>query len=236
MGRVTIEGGSFHLVSEPGEEYHDNLSRIFHLKPTDQPPSRDPLFDIKKLRVKDFRFQINSFLPDRGTYKGFGINFDDLDITLDFTAYKFALVDAKIRGDIERLSAREKSGYVIENLTSSCAFGFVDGALFEDFVLCDAWSDIRFRSLALKYESTKDFSDFVNLVPLEGDFQRSRCALQTLAYFSGSFIDSPTIAEVRRGHVSVDHLVNIVFCYDKRRKETYRRRACRYKYQAVRKG
>ena len=202
MGRVTIEGGSFHLVSEPGEEYHDNLSRIFHLKPTDQPPSRDPLFDIKKLRVKDFRFQINSFLPDRGTYKGFGINFDDLDITLDFTAYKFALVDAKIRGDIERLSAREKSGYVIENLTSSCAFGFVDGALFEDFVLRDAWSDIRFRSLALKYQSTKDFSDFVNLVPLEGDFQRSRCALQTLAYFSGSFIDSPTIAEVRRGHVS----------------------------------
>ncbi len=70
MGRVTIEGGSFHMVSEPGEEYHDNLSRIFHLKATDAPPSRDKLFDVKKLRVKDFRFQMNSFLPDRGTYKG----------------------------------------------------------------------------------------------------------------------------------------------------------------------
>ena len=51
LGRVTIEGGGFHLVSEPGEEYKDNLSRIFHLKPSDQPPSRDNLFDIKKLRI-----------------------------------------------------------------------------------------------------------------------------------------------------------------------------------------
>ena len=129
MGRVTIEGGSFHLVSEPGEEYHDNLSRIFHLQASDAPPSRDNVFDIKKLRIKDFRFRMNSFLPDHGTYKGFGVNFDDLDITLDLTAYKFAIADAKIRGDIERLTAREKSGYVIENLTSSCEFGFVDGAL-----------------------------------------------------------------------------------------------------------
>ena len=201
MGRVTIEGGSFHLVSEPGEEYHDNLSRIFHLKATDAPPSRDKLFDVKKLRVKDFRFQMNSFLPDRGTYKGFGVNFDDLDITVDFTAYKFALADAKIRGDIERLAAREKSGYEIKNFSSSCEFGFVDGALFEDVVLRDAWSDIHLRTLALKYDSTKDLGDFVNLVPITCDLQRSRCALQTLAYFSGSFIDSPTVMEIRRGHV-----------------------------------
>ena len=214
MGRVTIEGGSFHLVSEPGEEYHDNLSRIFHLQASDAPPSRDNVFDIKKLRIKDFRFRMNSFLPDHGTYKGFGVNFDDLDITLDLTAYKFAIADAKIRGDIERLTAREKSGYVIENLTSSCEFGFVDGALFEDFVLRDAWSDIHIRALSLKYESTKDLGDFVNAVPIECDLQRSRCALQTLAYFSGSFIDSPTVMEIRRGHVegpvcdmTVDRLV-----------------------------
>lgn len=202
MGRVTIEGGGFHLVSEPGEEYHDNLSRIFHLKATDAPPSTNSLFDIKKLRVKDFRFRLSSFLPDRGTYKGFGINFDDLDVNVDFTAYKFGIADARIRGDIERLSAREKSGYVIDHFSSSCEFGFINGAIFEDLVLRDAWSDIRLRSLSLKYDTTKDLSDFVNLVPLEGELQRSNCALQTLAYFTGSFVNSPTMAEIRRGHVS----------------------------------
>ena len=214
MGRVTIEGGSFHMVSEPGAEYKDNLSRIFHLKPTDAPPSTDRLFDIKKLRVKDFRFQISSFLPDRGTYKGFGVNFDDLDITLDLTAYKFGIADAKIRGDIERLSAHEKSGYVINHFSSSCEFGLINGALLEDVVLRDPWSDIHLRSLALDYETTKDLGDFVNLVPIEGELQRSRCALQTLAYFSGSFADSPTVMEIRRGHVggpvrdmTVDRLV-----------------------------
>jgi len=202
LGRVTIEGGAFHLVSEPGEEYRDNLSRVFHLKPTGEPPSTAPVFDIKKLRVKDFRFQISSFLPDRGTYKGFGVNFDDLDLTTDFTIHKFAIADAKIHGDIDQLSAREKSGYVIEHLSTSCDFGFVNGALFEDLVLRDSWSDIQLRSFALQYETLKDMSDFVNTVGLEGELKRSRIALQTLSYFSGSFVDSPLVAEVRRGHVS----------------------------------
>ena len=33
LGRVTVEDGYFHLTSEPGE-YGNNISRIFHLKPT----------------------------------------------------------------------------------------------------------------------------------------------------------------------------------------------------------
>jgi len=202
LGRVTIEGGAFHLVSEPGEEYRDNLSRVFHLKPTDQPPSTAPVFDIKKLRVKDFRFQISSFLPDRGTYKGFGVNFDDLDLTTDFTIHKFAIADAKIHGDIDQLSAREKSGYVIDHLSTSCEFGLVGGALFEDFILHDSWSDMELRSVALHYDTLKDLSDFVNTVGLEVELKRSRIGLQTLSYFTGSFVDSPLVAEVRRGRVN----------------------------------
>lgn len=202
MGRVTIEGGGFHLVTEPGQEYKDNLSRIFHLKSTGQPPSRDNLFDIKKLRIKDFRFRMNSFLPDKGTYKGYGINFDNLDLTLDLVINNFRMADAKISGFIDRLSARERSGYVIDNLSSSVDFGLVDGALFEDLHLRDPWSDLRLRSLSLDYDELSDMSDFVNTIGIEGELQRSSIALQTLAYFTGSFVGSPLVLETRRGHVS----------------------------------
>ena len=38
LGRVTVEDGYFHLTSEPGE-YSNNISRIFHLKPSGKPAS-----------------------------------------------------------------------------------------------------------------------------------------------------------------------------------------------------
>ena len=112
------------------------------------------------------------------------------------------MADAKISGFVDRLSARERSGYVIDNFSSSVEFGLVDGALFEDLHLRDPWSDLRLRSLSLDYGDLSDMSDFVNRIGLEAELQRSSISLQTLAYFTGSFIDSPLILETRRGHVS----------------------------------
>jgi len=202
LGRVTIEGGGFHLVTEPGIEYKDNLSRIFHLKPTGEPPSRDNLFDIKKLRIKDFRFRINSFLPDRGTYKGVGVNFDNLDLRLNLVVNGFRMADAKISGFIDRLSAEERSGYVINNFSSSVEFGLVDGALFEDIHLRDSWTDLRMRSFSLSYGDLTDMADFIHRIRIEGELQRSTIGLQTVAYFGGAFAGSPLVLDIRRGRVS----------------------------------
>ena len=202
LGRVTIEDGSFHLVTEPGEEYHDNISRIFHLKPTGAPPPTANLFNIKKLRIQNFRFRMNSFLPDRGLHKGVGINFEDLDLTADIVGHGFRMADAKITGYFDRLSAQEKSGYTIDQFSSSVELGLENGALLEDLHLRDPWSDVHMRSLELGYQDFKYFSDFVNKVRLDGEFQRSSLALQSLTYFSGAFNGSPLVAEIRRGHVS----------------------------------
>ena len=201
LGRVTIEDGSFHLVTEPGEEYHDNISRIFHLKPTGAPPPTANLFDVKKLRIQNFRFRMNSFLPDRGVHKGIGINFEDLDLTADIIGHGFRMADAKITGYIDRLSAQEKSGYAIDQFSTSVELGLENGALFEDFHLRDPWSDIHMRSLEMGYQDFKYFADFVNKVRLDGEFQRSSVALQSLTYFSGAFNGSPLVAQIQRGHV-----------------------------------
>lgn len=198
LGRVTVEDGYFHLTSEPGE-YSNNLSRIFRLKPTGEPMTHDNIFDIKKFRIKNFRFRLNSFLPDKGIYKGFGINFEDLDVTADISGHGLKLTDARMSGVCDRLSAREKSGYVIKQLSGSAIVG-QGQALIEDIRIEDLWSDISLRSLVMRYAGDSAFGNFVEEVTLEGDLLRSQLGLQTLAWFSGgAFNGSTAVVEIRRG-------------------------------------
>ena len=197
LGRVTVEDGYFHLTSEPGE-YANNISRIFRLKPSDKPASTENIFSIKKFRIKNFRFRMTSFLPDKGTYKGVGINFEDLDVTADISGHNLKMADAMMTGTLDRLSATEKSGYAIEQLSASVEVGR-GTALIEDLRLDDLWSDLNMRMLALHFN--KEIPGFVEGVRLEGEFMRSRVALQTIAYFAGSFDGSPTALDIRRGRV-----------------------------------
>ncbi|MCR5352199.1 MAG: translocation/assembly module TamB domain-containing protein [Bacteroidales bacterium] len=200
LGRVTIEDGYFHLTAEPGE-YKDNLSRIFRLKPTGKPMTRDNIFDIKKFRINNFRFRMTSFLPDKGHYKGFGINYEDLDVTADITGHNLKMVDAKMFGTLDRLSAREKSGYSIEQLGAIVEVG-QGRALIEDLRLRDPWTNLSMRTLAMHFDNAKAFSNFVEEVRLEGDFLRSQFALTSLSYLAGAFIGSPSVADIRRGRVN----------------------------------
>ena len=195
LGRVTIEDGYFHLVTEPNK-YGNNISRIFRLQPAEKKESVGNIFDIKKFRIKNFRFRMTSFLPDKGTYKGVGINFEDLDVTADISGHSLKMVDATVTGTLDRLSAHEKSGYNIEQLDAIVEVG--NGrALIEDLRLRDSWSDLNMRMLALHF--SEEISGFVEGVRLEGEFLRSRVALQTIAYFTGSFDGSPVALDVRRG-------------------------------------
>ncbi len=200
LGRVTVEDGYFHLTSEPGE-YSNNLSRIFRLKPSGEPMSTDNIFSIKKFRIKNFRFRMTSFLPDKGTYKGVGINFEDLDLTADISGHNLKMADAMMTGTLDRLSATEKSGYAVEQLSASVEVGH-GKALIEDLRLRDLWSDLNMRMLALHFDTPDALSEFVDQVRIEGELMRSKFALQTLTYFSGSFDGSPTVLDIRRGRVN----------------------------------
>ena len=197
LGRVTIEDGYFHLVTEPNK-YGNNISRIFRLQPSGKPASTANIFVIKKFRIKNFRFRMNSFLPDKGTYKGVGINFEDLDVTADISGHNLKMADARMTGTLDRLSIREKSGYSVEQLSASVEVG-QGRALIEDLRLRDPWTDLNMRLLALNFNDPDAAGGFVEGVGLEGELLRSRIALQTIASFTGSFDGSPVALDVRRG-------------------------------------
>ena len=217
LGRVTVEDGYFHLVSEP-DEPGNNLSRIFNLPPATGPQEPGPdIFDIKKVRVKNFRFRLNSFLPPLNTpqYDAPHINFEDLDVTADVTAHNLRMSGGIMYGFCDHLYAREKSGYIVEDLSASCEVG-QGKTLIEDLELRDPWSDVRLRSFSMTYPWSIAFKDFLHEVMLEADFQRCRVALQTISFFSGGVFDGRTTTlNIRRGHargyVSDFRVENLVF-------------------------
>ncbi len=217
LGRVTVEDGYFHLVSEPVAP-GNNLSRIFNMPPQTGPQEPGPdIFDIKKVRVKNFRFRLNSFLPPLSApvYDAPHINFEDLDITADVTGHNLRMTGGKMYGYCDHVYAREKSGYVVEDLSASCEVG-LGKTLVEDIHFVDPWSDVRLRSFSMTYPWSIAFRDFLHEVMLEGDFQRTRIALQTLSYFAGGVFDGRTTAlNIRRGHargyVSDFRVENLVF-------------------------
>ena len=200
MGRVTVEDAYFHLAAEPGE-YGNNISRIFRLGNNETRFPEGDVFDIKKIRIKDFRFRMNSFLPDDGSYTGYGFNFDDLDALVSLlTGHGIRMSGGKIYASIDRCLVSEKSGYSVDRLSASAEIG-MDKALVEDLQFRDPWSELKVRSLSLNYDDFAALSDFLTRVRIEADVQRSQLAVRTASYFIPEFKDNPTVIDLRRGQV-----------------------------------
>ena len=204
LGRVTVEDALFHLASEPIDP-GTNIARIFGLKKQTEPAKPGPdIFDIKKLRVKNLRFRLNNFHPTKAQPAREDvskINFDDLDLVADVSGHNIRLSGGKMSAFCDHLTALEKSGYVINDLSGSCDVG-LGNALIEDIHIQDPWSDIKLRSFSMSYPWAIAFKNFVEEVRLEGVFQPTKLGLQTLTYFTGAFDKSPTTLDIRRGRVA----------------------------------
>ena len=200
LGRVTVEDGNFHLTGEPGE-YGNNICRIFRIHSSGKPFPTEDLFDLKKLIIRNFRFRMNSFLPEDEPYSGFGINRDDIDLTVDLAGHGLRMSGGKVYAFLDHLTAREKSGYTVNELSTSAEVGD-DQILLEDIRFEDPWSELNMRQLSMTYAGFSSFSSFLSDVHLEGEMLRSRLAAQTVAYLTGNLEGSPAVINVRRGGVS----------------------------------
>ena len=217
LGHVTVENGFWHFIYEPGD-YHYNMYRIFgtpYKEPADTLlPAGPALFDIRKAWVKNMRFMMTDYRYKKREVSPGMIDFQDLDVTADLKARNISMKGGRLYATIDRLSAKEKSGYEITHLSGKgyAGQGKVD---VSNLRLTDPWSDLKLKKYSQSFNSLADYQLFVDRTMQDAEFSKSRVALETISYFSGTFKGSKSVFEIKKGHargyVNDFEVDNIVF-------------------------
>ena len=203
MGRVNVEHGGFHLVTQPGDPRPvSNIQRIFNL-PGGQDKIAEPgpsIFDIRKFKVSDFSYSMNSFLPRKGEYSGVGIRYDDLDIhASEIRGHGMKFTGGKMYGTLDHCACTEKRGYELYELTGSCEVG-LGRTLVKDIHLVDPWSDANIDFFSMTYRNAFAFRDFLHNITLESEIGKGRIAIETITNFSTALAGNGAVLQTEGGH------------------------------------
>ena len=152
----------------------------------------DQLVKLRDKRKNPFRLDVRSLdgsdivfsLLRNDERRDEGIDFADMHLLgIKTHINDFCVNEARVSGDITRLSFKERSGFKLENLTG---FFFVDngdvgvnGARIQT-----AKSDIHLNSLLLDGENWLDYKDFINKVPIICDIADSSVSSDDIGYFA----------------------------------------------------
>ncbi|NLK81929.1 MAG: hypothetical protein GX277_07055, partial [Bacteroidales bacterium] len=132
-------------------------------------------------------------LLDKQTYEknDFGINYSDIEIT-DFSivASNLHFFESTIMADIQGLSGKEKSGFILKTLSTELR---VDSTQmnFKNVQLHTPFSHIITQELNFAYNSFQDFSEFIHAVKIQSTFQHSKLQLADISYFAPTLQLSP---------------------------------------------
>lgn len=201
LGRVSMEDASMHLTVEPGH-YSSNISRMFKIeRPSARPEPGPDIFDIRKVSLTNFRFRMNNLKESEKAYSGHGLDFGDIDLTMNLKAHGLKFTGSRMYGTADKLSLTEKSGYTIENLSGSCAAGQGETRI-DNLHLIDAYSDVHLRYLSLTYPHHNSFSRFTEEVHIETDIARSVLSMRTIAAITGALYGNGSVLALRGGKVS----------------------------------
>ncbi len=178
-----VKGGFFNLHTYP--DGHSIITDVFGA-PKDTSSSKIQLCaSLRKLELKDFRYRmLDEYRPVPDI--GHAMNFSDLDVS-GITLYcdKIRFCSDTLKARIKSLSAREKSGYVLEKLSGEVTVG-PEGVNIDDLLIEDRWSRVRSTYLKLGFHGVADLNDFISKVNLGANFRDTYLDFTTLSYFAGS--------------------------------------------------
>ena len=183
INRVNISDAMLHLTVEPGNR--TNLERIFNLEESTERPEPGPeIFRIRKVRIKNFRFRLNNFCEAMSTYPGYGLNYDDLDLTADINGHSLRFAGGRMYGVADKVTLTEKSGYRLLRASGRCVAG-QGKTVVENFRLKDPWSQLNVRTFTMTYAGSSSFENFTEEVLMECYLRRSELGIPTLKYLAG---------------------------------------------------
>ena len=184
LGDVALDGVQFNLMQDSTRS--SNLRQILqHFRRT-QPKTKHGKFMLQAsgVDIRAMHFRHRKFEP---AVKSYGVNFSDLDVR-DFhlSVRDLSVVDDSISLRIDTLRLREKSGLVIDNLSTDRYTISGTGMHFKNMHLVAAGSDVTMKYLNFDYDSWKGYNDFLQRVRLGARFDDATVRFATIAYFAQS--------------------------------------------------
>ena len=182
IGRAYVSDAEMRLVVE---EDRVNLTRIFRIPLPDRtrPRKQDPVFDIRRASIYNMNFRLlNAKTGNRRQGAG-EIDWEDMEVTdIVIEARRINLTGQVMKGTLDFMSFKEKSGYVCNSLSGRATVG--NGrSLIEEIHLSDPWSEVYIPVYSMSYADPHDFSDFIGKIRLDATVGDSRLDMKTLSYF-----------------------------------------------------
>ncbi len=185
---------------------------------SDSSKKKNTLFHISRIELTNGRFSlVNRINPPSGML----VNFNDMNLSgIDASVRNLEIRDDSLYMDINSLKFRERSGFVVRNITSDLRISGTS-ILFSNAVIKTDSSLINADKVNIIADSVKSFERFTDEVKLDIELIGSEISLSDLGYFLPylrNLHDSIGISGKVSGTVSELRGRNINVSY---RKETY---------------
>lgn len=189
--QLSLSGGKYLIRDIKLVEPQFALTNYSRKKPRNNQAPSENKNDSKASWNNGVDFRIGNLTIENGSFRqdnrNAGISaaaFDDQHLL--FTSINATITDSRLSGDSVysglKLSAREKSGLQVKNLSSDLLFT-PTGMYFHDFDLETNNSRIR-NYYAMTYDDISDMSAYLSRVKMEADFQDSYVDSDDLAFFA----------------------------------------------------
>ncbi len=184
VNTVQINDGNFYLKTNKDSTTNlDFIINYFDSGEVDTTKAKKEPFTITfdRIILNNLDFKYKNFKVADTIYRG--INFDDIEVTaLNGIFEDLNTKDHLLKTQIKNLGFKEKSGFILKNLTAATV---VDTNAIELNALKLATNRSTLADyLKLSFNSFKDFNDFVNKVRMRANFKAAHIASQDIAYFA----------------------------------------------------
>ncbi|MBO5831720.1 MAG: translocation/assembly module TamB domain-containing protein [Alistipes sp.] len=141
---------------------------------------------ISEIEGEGLEFRYKRLNPQNPEY---GVDYFDMRIS-DVKAHlrDFSIMGSRVWSDIESLSAVERSGFVISNLTTRFSVDFGE-IRFDDFVAQTPASYISVPEFVIKGEDWDVYKEYIDKVNMSGIIKESHIATSDLGYFAPALRD-----------------------------------------------
>ena len=201
IDKAFVSNGQMNLVLEDrpdsgdGDTEAESLTRIFGIVKKNKQYSDKELFHIRKVEIHNLGFHMYNHKMEKIDFEG-GINWNDMDVrNININARELQFKGGIMTGFVDKLSFREKSGWVCNSISGSAKVGR-GRAIVKDLHLTDKWSDLYLPLYMMSFSSVDDFSDYIAKIKMDGEIAPSELDFRTLQYFAPQLGDNRLRARI----------------------------------------